>query len=137
RELLKTQVKDQTKTKKIIEFLCSESGSHDYTINRREAKQLGLNVEIPSQELYEVLKSWMANVREELEFAVPFDPNAILGTNPTAKYRWVRCLIESTASAGQIFVSQGELKRVQVNNPMLGPQEAINDTRLFEGWRTR
>jgi hypothetical protein len=34
-------------------------------------------------------------------------------------------------------VSEGELKRVQVNNPMVGQQDAINDTRLFEGWRTR
>jgi hypothetical protein len=39
RELLKTQVKDAAKTKRIIDFLCSESGSHDYTINRQEAKQ--------------------------------------------------------------------------------------------------
>ena len=130
-------MKDAAKTKKIIEFLCSESGSHDYTINRREAKQLGLNVEVPSQELYEMLKSWTVTVRDELEFAIPFEPNAVLGKNANASYRCVRCLIESTASAGQIFVSEGELKRVQINNPMLGPQDAINDTRLFEGWRTR
>jgi Serine dehydrogenase proteinase len=137
RELLKSQVKDATKTKKIIDFLCSESGSHDYTINRREAKQLGLTVENPSQDFYDLLKSWMATIREELELAAPFEPNAILGNNPSATYSCVRCLIESTASAGQMFVSEGELKRVQVNNPMVGQQDAINDTRLFEGWRTR
>ena len=137
RDLLKTQVKDATKTKKIIEFLCSESGSHDYTINRREAKQLGLNVEIPSQGLYELLKSWMITVRDELELTVPFEPNAILGKNTNAPYKCVRCLIESTASAGQVFMSEGELTRIQVNNPMLGQQDAINDARLFEGWRTR
>lgn len=44
-ELIKNQVNDAEKTKKIIAFLCSESGSHDYTINRREAKnELGLNI---------------------------------------------------------------------------------------------
>ena len=137
RDLLKTQVKDATKTKKIIEFLCSESGSDDYTINRREAKQLGLNVEIPSQQLYDLLKLWTAAVRKELELTAPFDANAILGKNQNAAYACVRCLIESTSSHGLIFVSEGELSRVKVNNPVLGQQDAINDTRLFEGWRTR
>jgi hypothetical protein len=137
RELLKTQVKDAAKTKKIIDFLTSESGSHDYTINRREAKQLGLNVEIPSQKLYDLLKEWMLTIRSEFELSVPFDPNAILGKNPNATYCFVRGVIESTASPGQIFVSEGELKRVQIVHPQLGPQDAINDSRLFEGWRTR
>src|SRR5262245_49499604 len=97
----------------------------------------GLNVEIPSQGLYELLKSWMITVRDELELTVPFEPNAVLGKNTNALYKCVRCLIESTASAGQVFVSEGELTRVQVNTPMLGQQYSINDTRLFEGWRTR
>lgn len=74
-------MKDAAKTKKIIDFLCSESGSHDYTINRREAKQLGLNVEIPSEKLYALLKDWSREMRSELEIAVPFDPNGILAGN--------------------------------------------------------
>jgi uncharacterized protein YqeY len=136
-KLLKSQVKDAAKTKKIIDFLCSESGSHDYTINRREARQLGLNVETPSEELYGLLKAWTQTVRQELELIAPFDGNAILGTNKNATYECVRCLIESTASQGYVFVSEGELKRVQINHPQFGPQEGINDSRLFEGWRPR
>jgi hypothetical protein len=82
---------------------------------------------------------WMLTVRTELELTVPFDQNAILGSNQTAPYKCVRGLIESTAATGQIFVSEGELKRVQIVLPQLGsvPQDAVNDTRLFEGWRTR
>jgi hypothetical protein len=138
RELLKTQVKDAAKTKRIIDFLCSESGSHDYTINRREAKHLGLNVEIPSQKLYDLLRTWMKYTREELELSVPFDPNAMLGTNQTVKYSCVRCLLESTAAPGHIFVSEGELAKVQIVIPGTGmPQDAINDQRIFEGWRPR
>src|SRR5579883_2031384 len=52
-KLLKNQVKNEASRKKIIDFLCSESGSHDYTIDRREAKQMGLQVEHPSQALYD------------------------------------------------------------------------------------
>lgn len=137
KELLKWQVKDAAKTKKIIDFLCSESGSHDYTINRREANALGLNVETPSQALYELLKAWLQRVREELELQSPFDQNALLGANATAQYRVIRCLLESTAANGSMFVSEGELKRIQVTHPQLGPQDGISDNRLFEGWRPR
>jgi hypothetical protein len=34
--------KDTKKVKQIIDFLCADSGSHDYTMNRREAAELGL-----------------------------------------------------------------------------------------------
>ena len=37
-KLLQYQVTDPQKKERIISFLCSESGSHDYTINRREAQ---------------------------------------------------------------------------------------------------
>ncbi len=137
RGLLKSQVKDATKVKRIIDFLCSESGSHDYTINRREARQLGLNIENPSDKLYEVLKKWTESVRAELELAVPFDAHAQLGPQQNVTYSCTRCLLESTASTGQIYVSEGELKKVQIVHPQLGPQEAVNDTRTFEGWRSR
>jgi hypothetical protein len=36
--LLAHQVSEEKKVKSIISFLCSDSGSHDYTINRREAR---------------------------------------------------------------------------------------------------
>jgi len=137
KELLKSQVKDATKSKKIIDFLCSESGSHDYTINRREAKALGLEVETPSEALYVLLKDWLAAVRAELELSVPFDTNALLGVNPTATYHCVRCLIESTAAPGSMFVSEGQLKRIQINHPQFGPQDGMSDNRTFEGWKVR
>lgn len=137
RELLKVQVKDDAAARKIIDFLCSESGSHDYTINRREAKALGLSVEVPSSELYALLKDWMKTVRDELELAVPYDANSILGANPSATYACVRCLLESTAEKGVMFMSEGELKKVQINHPQFGPQDGVNDSRTFEGWRPR
>ena len=55
KKLLIRQVEDSEKSEKIIDFLCAESGSHDYTINRREAKEMGLKVETPSEELYAIL----------------------------------------------------------------------------------
>lgn len=137
RELLKGQVKDAATANKIIGFLCSESGSHDYTINRREAKALGLSVEKPDDRLYALLKGWMDSVREEMLLSVPYDANSILGANQQATYSCIRCLLESTAQRGVMFVSEGELKKVQINHPQFGPQDGVNDSRRFEGWRPR
>lgn len=60
RELLNYQTKDKKKQDKIINFLTSESGSHDYTINRREAAKLGLAVEKPGNDLYKIIKKFYA-----------------------------------------------------------------------------
>jgi hypothetical protein len=47
-KLLKYHTIQPENVPKVISFLCSESGSHDYTIYRKEAKdELGLNVEKP------------------------------------------------------------------------------------------
>ncbi len=45
--------------RRIVQFLVSESGSHDYTINRREARdQLGLKIEKPDDTLYSKIKKY-------------------------------------------------------------------------------
>jgi hypothetical protein len=140
RELLKSQVKDQAKVKKIIDFLCSESGSHDYTINRREAKSLGLMVENSGEDLYQLLKGWLSSIREEMELSTPFDANSVLtGAAPgaPASYRCIRCLLESTKTAGNVFVTEGTLTRTTFNHPQFGPQPGLQDDRTFEGWKPR
>ena len=57
RRLLERRLEDGEAVGKIVEFLCQESGSHDYTINRREAKDLGLPVERCSPDLYTTVKA--------------------------------------------------------------------------------
>lgn len=132
--LLTYQVTDKDKIKRIISFLCSESGSHDYTIDRREAKDvLGLSVEKPNDELYQLIRSAYYGVREELKIEMPFVPAAILGAETQKEYCERRVLIESLAGGTDAFISEGEFKRVTIpSNPTA---LAINDQRLFEGWR--
>jgi|GEM_PF-2340954 len=49
RRLLPNHMDRQEDIDKILDFLCSESGSHDYTVYRREARELlGLPIETPS-----------------------------------------------------------------------------------------
>jgi len=131
KRLLANQVTNPEQIDKIVNFLCSDSGSHDYTINRREAKNdLGLNIEKPGVELYEIIKAIYDDLRAELCFSDAYDPNGAVGTAPNASYHYVRGVIESCDGGSNRFVSEGEF--VRVASPVGGQ---IHDNRKFEGWR--
>ena len=136
-KLLPRQVEDKEKIKSIIEFLCADSGSHDYTINRREAAELGLNIEKPSDEFYGLLRKIHLNYAKELELLEPYAAQSVLGNSAIDElvpYSTTRGLVEGTTGGCYGFVSEGNLKRVQLQTPD-GPQEGVNDERTFEGWR--
>ena len=136
-KLLPRQVSDKQKMKSIINFLCADSGSHDYTIDRREAADLGLNIEKPSDALYKLLRTIHLSYAEELKLLDPFNPQSVLGkaaVNKPVPFSITRGLVEGTAGGCYGFVSEGTLTRVQV--PMNGGvQEGVQDERTFEGWR--
>ncbi len=80
-KLLKNHMNNDKKIKKIINFLCSESGSHDYTINRKEARNdLGLPVESPNENLYQLIKKIYDNIYIELELDSKFQPEILIGS---------------------------------------------------------
>lgn len=135
-KLLTNQVTDNAKIKDIISFLCSDSGSHDYTINRREAKNvLGLNVDKPNHEMYQVIKRIYDDISAELGFGVPFDPIAISETNDGA-YKVTRALIESIDGGSDTFVTEGIIRKLSVQGmPGQPVQQAIQTTKEFEGWK--
>jgi hypothetical protein len=133
--LLSQQVQDPEKISKILGFLCSESGSHDYTIYRREARDaLGLNIEKPTAERYILIKQIYGDLAGELKLTTPFDPNVELGGAPTCNYSHRRSLIESVGGGSHSFRSEGTLTKRQIQ---VGPQvqEGIEDRRIFEGWK--
>lgn len=135
-KLLKEHVKDSETVKNIISFLCSDSGSHDYTINRREAHELGLDIVKPSQEEYLTIKALYSDIRNEMLMNTPYDPKTILGTNTFVDYAYKRASIESLHGGSDYFISEGKLTRIQVQNqPGTPPQIAVSDQRTFEGWK--
>lgn len=120
--------------KAIIKFLCSESGSHDYTIHRNEAMDLGLKVEKPNMDLYKLIKDIYDDIEKELELRTPFDPNVSLGNQNQSQYQLRRALIESVDYGTDVFLSEGTIARQVIQQ---GPQQQtlIQDNRTFEGWR--
>lgn len=134
-KLLKNHMTEDENIKKVISFLCSESGSHDYTINRREAKNdLKLPIEKPDDELYDLIKRIHLDVRDDLELTDPYNQKTILGVDDEKDYSFKRILIESIEGGSHKFLSEGQLKKKQVNTPA-GPMVGIEDERNFEGWR--
>lgn len=135
RKLLEFQKTDAEVVDRIVSFLCSESGSHDHTINRREARGLGLAVENPSQELYDILRSLNQDYVESLQLRTPFNPDTLLAGQQQAEYVASRALVESSAFGSHQFVSEGTMSRIDVPSPMGPPQIGFQDMRRFEGWR--
>lgn len=126
-QLIQNQVTDPDKIKKIIAFLCSESGSHDYTINRREAQnELGLNVKKPSPEQYELIKKLYDDINDELLFSKPF-----MLTEVNGAYTVRRCLLESVVGGSDYFSTEGVVVRASMPDGQIAIQNRVN----FEGWR--
>ncbi|MEW9615942.1 hypothetical protein AB3G45_19185 [Shinella sp. S4-D37] len=133
-KLLNEHMKDSEKVRAIVDFLCADSGSHDYTINRREAAALSLPVEKPSAEFYDQLKAIHKDYSGEMELSVPFNPMTFVAPSSAANYQMVRGLVESVNNGSFGFVSEGTMFRTTVATPA-GPQEQLQDQRVFEGWR--
>lgn len=136
RRLLSQQVTDKVKINKIIDFLCSESGSHDYTINRREARDvLGLRIEKPNDALYSLLKKIYDDIANEMELRTPYSPMSLIGTNTTLNYSFTRSLIESLSGGCDKFVTEGVLNKTKVQVAPGISKDALDDNRTFDGWR--
>lgn len=131
-KLLKYHTIEPDNIQKAISFLCSESGSHDYTIYRTEAKEeLGLNIEKPSMELYTIIKEIYQDIESEMELRNPYIPNLLVAASNPYQYSMRRAIIESIDGGCDVFKSEGTLSR----QPMPNGQIGINDNRTFEGWK--
>ena len=126
-ELLKNQIEEPERMKKIIDFLCSESGSHDYTINRREAyEELGLNIIKPSSKQYASIKAIYDDLNEELLFSRPFMLSEVNGA-----YAVRRCILESVIGGADYFSTEGVVLKGELEDGRLAVQNQVK----FQGWR--
>lgn len=131
-KLLKYHKIETANIPKVINFLCSESGSHDYTIYREEAKEeLGLNIEKPDDKLYRIIKSIYHNIETELEMKKPFDVNMLSAEQGSNKYSIRRALIESVEGGCDVFISEG----VVIKQSFPNGQVAAQIKQLYDSWK--
>lgn len=129
-KVLSFHMDDKEKIGKIISFLCSESGSHDYTINRREAKNdLGLPIKKPDDELYALINEIYIDIRKELELDDIFIPRIFLGGGNSKQYDCTRALIESVNTGSLKFITRGNIRKMTV-----GGEEKVSVQPNFENW---
>ena len=143
RKLLKYQLKDETKINNIISFLCSESGSHDYTIDRVEAKNdLGLNIEKPDDNLYGLINNIYNSISEELGLLEQYNMELYLVNNFKKEYLVKNIVIESLYSDSYYYISKGEyIKVCDTQNQELIPGKplTLSDEKIYNrisytGW---
>jgi len=115
---------------KIVNFLCTDSGSHDYTINIEDAKDLGLQVEEADKRNAELINSIFETISRQLELNIPFDPKKLLNNKDMVDYNCKRALIQSIEGGKHLFISEGTLTK-QCNETNI----TIHNTLTFEGWR--
>ncbi len=137
KRLLSKHIQDDGKIEKLLQFLCSESGSHDYTIYRQEARDdLGLNILSPDDEQYKIIKAIYDDVAKELELTSPYDPLLFLKGQNEINYELRRALVESVNAGSHRFVSEGRLAKRRVVDQSKGVMhEGVQDDRTFEGWK--
>lgn len=133
RKLLEVHFKGNTEAiEKITNFLCSDSWNHNYTINRREAKQsLGLNIFRPDDELYSIIKSIFDDISDELELRKHFNPAELLGSHDQVIYENKRALLESLVFGQYTFMTKGLIIKTKLEN---GQKIQIQENRFFENW---
>ena len=132
-KLLVPQVSSAENRRKIISFLSTDSGSHDYTINRREALALGLKVKKCSTRLYQIVNALYASFRDEMKLRQPFNVS-IFPRNAITPFVNLRATVESTAAQPVQFLTEGNVTRQTAPPPAVGE---INNIELTgEGWRT-
>jgi len=133
-KLLAENKYESEKVDEIIKFLTADSGSHDYTIYRNEAKMsLGLNIETPDDNLYALIKSLYDNIAEELLFRETEIVNLV--PDSPIKYEIPRVLLESVNWGRHYYVTEGTKQLIAGLNQFDQPFQAIQNNISFEGWK--
>jgi hypothetical protein len=131
--LLSPHLKSAENRRKIISFLSSDSGSHDYTLSRREAAALGLKIIKCPARLYPVLRDLYHDFRDEMQLRSPFNASQF-PANAVTPFKNLRATIESSAASAVQYITEGSFNRQSMPPPNVG--EAVNIEVTSEGWRT-
>ena len=134
-KLLGYHLSESSKKKEITKFLSKETGSHDYTISRNEASELGLPVKKPTSDEYIIIQNLYNDICVELELHVEFDRLTLLGQQPHQEYVAKRALIESLVGGSDCFMTEGTLSPANVQGKDGVFQDGVEDRKNFEGWR--
>lgn len=128
--IMKYHTKDEEQIKKCIDILTRERFSHNYIINKREAKEaLGLNIVTPNKKISTFIVDLFNAYNEIIMMDKPYNPEVILGESDVKLENFDRAIIESV-NLTHVFRTKKEIKRTQITPPgvplpIVGYQERI------------
>ncbi len=111
---------EETVEQKIVSTLTEQLFSHLHMINRREARELGLNVEYADVELDRKLWALYLDYVSEMHLNEPFNAEQDLGSNSSLRIELKRAYIESIPFT-DVFVSAGIIRRLSQGPVQLPP----------------
>lgn len=76
-----TQPRDEQRVQLIVESLAEKTYSHGHAVARKEARDLGLPVIDPEEELERLMWSLLEVYEQDLEMKIPVDPEGLLGND--------------------------------------------------------
>ena len=133
RKLLKKHLTDDAGVDRIVAALSRELLSHDYVIGRAEAKEIGLPIDEPTDEVAGLMWSLYSDLASEMKLAQPWNLEAELGGQQQVRRVNVRGVIESQ-SLKHAFVTIHELRRTTVTKDGM-KFDAVQSKIVDEGWR--
>ncbi len=133
--LLSSHMRNKERAKRIVNLLTRERFSHGYLIGRKEAKEvLHLPVADVSPQLEGKIVELFTQYENLLELKVPYNQEAVLGSNNPVTATFNRGIIESSHTT-HVFRSVRTITRVSVTQPGTGlPQEGYLERNQQEAW---
>lgn len=83
-KLLSLHMKDKNEAGAIAESLNKAYYHHGYSVGRREAKELRLAIELPAEDVEQLIWQVWEDMSDEMECDTPFDPATLVFTDPEA-----------------------------------------------------
>lgn len=126
--------KNKNKINNIIDTLTRELYAHDYLISRIEAKKIGLNIRMPNKNLESLMWSLYETYEQDLQLHEPFNPNTLLGREPSATFSCDGAYVESVSRLDS-FTFEGTINRIPSapGAPPGAPSVAVEFT--LKKWR--
>jgi hypothetical protein len=111
----------EEKINEIVEMLTVGLYSHFHIISRKEAKQIGLNVQLANNEIDNLLWKLFSDYSDEMELGAPFNAAQLLtGQTSPLRVSAKRAFVESVGKT-DAFVNEGTISRVQPGTIQLPP----------------
>jgi len=138
RRLLLSHSSDKAKADRIVAQLTQELPTHNYLIGRIEAKDIGLDVKEPNNEVDRLMWELYQDYEEWLKLITPVSMDLDLGAEQQKRVHYERAAVESLHGdtlTQHIFITDNDLIKIAVTPP--GAQGTVNQTMartVYQGW---